>query len=281
MAKIGVKTIIEPFFSHDIASRQDGAIIELMMDLGWEGYGLFWGVVEYMHRNTFKLGEEKKIAYNFRCEIEKIHSIMNNYGLFRKENDCYISERILRNIAYTEAKSEQNQEAANVRWLLSSFNKEYEIVFGEAPILSSEEIKKLVGYQKAIKDLKEKLPDIIFTLKNIKFDNDINFKPCANWLLKNNHLLRILNGEFGKLKHKKTEKEIKEEKKLKKMEMEQVDDFAIEISSICNKVDAIDFILEHHKHEDFSFLSLVLNDLAKKFDITKKELKEQRKNGKA
>ena len=58
-------------------------------------------------------------------------------------------------------------------------------------------------------------------LKTLKFDGKINFSPKSNWLLKDNNLARIYHGEFGELKHKKTQAEIRAEEKLKQAEKEE------------------------------------------------------------
>ena len=91
MAK--VSEIIEPYFSHDISSRQDRNIILLLDEMGYEGYGLWWAVVEFMHRNQLKVGEERLIAG--KDNAEKVKRILNDFDLFRIEDDEYVSDRIL------------------------------------------------------------------------------------------------------------------------------------------------------------------------------------------
>lgn len=203
MAK--VSSITEPYFSHDIAARGDKATQKLIKDMGYEGYGLFWAIVEFMHRNEFLVGEEWLIVNDEYSE--KIKMIMNNFELFSIQEGQYISKRIIRNIEQQEEKSKKAKIAVEVRWLVSAFNKEYEKVFGNKPCLSDEEIEKLKKYDKSIKNLKQLLPDIIFSLKKLDFKTDTTFKPCANWLLAKNNLARMVNGEFGKLKHPKEGKE--------------------------------------------------------------------------
>ena len=248
--------IIEPFFSHDIGSRQDNSIIRLLIKLGWEGYGLFWAIVEHMHKNPFAVEDESLIAYELRVDEEKIHQIMNDFGLFRVEEGFYISDRILRNLNYVEQKNEDKKQAANVRWLLSSFNKAYVEFFNEEPILSTQEVESLKKYNDKIPELRNKMRDIIYTLKCIKFDTDINFKPCANWLLKDNNLGRLLNGEFGPVKHKKTEKELREEQR-KQREAEQKrnepSEFEIRMQNIQSREDAMAFIFDHYKDKTLLF----------------------------
>ena len=36
------------YFSHDANAKDDPKILQLRMHLGWEGYGLFWGLIELL-----------------------------------------------------------------------------------------------------------------------------------------------------------------------------------------------------------------------------------------
>lgn len=274
--------IIEPYFSHDISSRQDSAILRLLMKLGWEGYGLFWAIVEYMHKNQFAIEDEPLIAYELRAKQEKIHQIMNDFGLFKKVEGYYISDRILRNLNYVEQKNEDKKQAANVRWLLSTFNKAYLEFFDEEPILSSEEIETLKNYNEKIDDLKGKIRDIIYTLKNLKFDTKSNFKPCANWLLKDNNLARLVNGEFGPLKHKKTQKEIKEEEKQQQIarnQKKEPSELDSKIMALSTREETLNFIFNYYKDSKITFwgnkayIIPSLRPVMKRFGITDEELK--------
>ena len=257
----------EPFFSHDISTRANKSIKKLINSLGYEGYGLFWAIVEFMHKNELMVGEENLVVDD--NYTEKITHILNDYDFFRIENGCYISDRILRNIDKQEQKNKQNKTAAETRWLLSAFSKEYNVVFGQTPELESEEIEKLKSYYQRIPDFKKLLPDILWTLKNLKFNTDITFKPCANWLLKNNNLSRLLNGEFGPLIHKKTKQELLEEEK-QKQESKQMFEDNFNTNDFHSKTSAIEFIVKNNSN--LQFIIPPHKKLMKKFDITLKEL---------
>jgi hypothetical protein len=280
--------IIKPFFSHDYAPLEDKNLLKLFITLGAEGYGIYWLIVEFMHQNTFVVGEEELLAYKIHVDVEKIKRVMNDFELFRVEETeqgkIYISDRILRNLNYVEQKNEARTQAANVRWLLSAFNKSYVEFFGEEPILQTEEIENLKKYNEKIPDLKAKLRDIIYTLKNLKFDTDVNFKPCANWLLKDNNLARLVNGEFGALKHKKTEKELKQEQQklaLEEAERNKPSELELQIESVSGKYEALELIAKYYEDKQIvkmngrACLVPSLKDLMKKFDITDKEVFER------
>ena len=271
MTKISPAT--EPFFSHDISTRTNKSIKKLINTLGYEGYGLFWAIVEFMHKNELMIGEENLVIDD--NYTDKITHILNDYDFFYIKNGCYISDRILRNIDKQEQKTRQNKTAAETRWLLSAFSKEYEIVFRQKPELETEEIEKLKSYYQRIPDFKKLLPDILWTLKNLKFNTDITFKPCANWLLKNNNLSRLLNGEFGPLMHKKTKQEIHEEEKQKQQSKQLFED-NFNTDDFHSKTSAIEFIVKNNSN--LQFIIPPHKKLMKKFDITLKELITYKEN---
>jgi len=293
MAKTTEEQQINRFFSHDEDASIDPKMLKLLeyFDIHQDDFtpetlksllplaaiGAFWRIVEYMHIQKLPVDSVKTLAYHFgKIPPEFLQLILDNFGLFHKEIDesgieIYVSDRILRNKKFVQDKSGKQKEAADFRWLLSAFNKEYDLVFGEKPTLTKEEIKTLKTYFENVDNLKELLPDIFYTLSTLKFDN--NYKPRVNWLLKENNLARILNGEFGKLKHKKNEEEIKAEQQFESQENEilkQEDDNLY--NSIFDKDTALDyirfskFINRKDLQHDATFAML-----AKKYSLSLKE----------
>lgn len=254
----------QPYFSHDLSSCEDKKIKKLIRDMGYEGYGLFWRIVEFMHRNELQVGEEDLIE---KSETEKIKKILNDYNLFHKEDGYYISDRIQRNIERQKKKKTAAQKAVQSRWLFQTFNSVYEDVFGNKPQLSSDEVAKLREYAAQISNFKELLPDLIYSLSFVKFENT-NFKPCANWLLKDNNLLRLLNGEFGKLKHRKTEEPEKSQ------ENPSCEDTLIaEIKAVKTRLEALELIVK--RTPNTAFIMPQLKKLMNKYNITTDEIKKR------
>lgn len=276
MAKIS--EITAPYFSHDMYPQKDKSIVMLMDELGYEGYGLYWRIVEFMHQNELCVGEERLIAG--KAYIEKVKSILNDFDLFRVEDNKYISDRILRNLAEQKEKMETKSKAAKARWGLSNLKKIYIEIFGKAPVLSDEEIEKYFKLADKVEDFKTKLPDILFTVKNLKFANNPDLDPSINWLLAKTNLNKLLNGEFGPLlSWEKYKKELEQKKKAaqqqEQTERQQEQEKQLlseQIDSICNKIDAITFIISHNQNLDF--INPAHKQLMQKFDITKKELEK-------
>lgn len=276
-----VSEITRPYFSHDEDARNDNKIIKMFFDFRREAktmekseleslavlgaYGIFWTIVEYMHRNPFAIEDIEMLADELRINPQYIEKILTEYDLFREEEGYFISDRILRNLDRQVEKSEKSKKAAQSRWILSAYSTLYFDEFGVKPILSSDEKKKLIDYSEKIENFKRLLPDIIHTLNFIKFDGDFN--PRSNWLLEKNNLTKVLHEEFGKLRHKKTKQELKAELKA---QSNTPDEQQLYIDSISSKAEAIEYIVANTK--DFEHIIPPLKQLMKRFDITKNEL---------
>lgn len=290
--------LTNPWFEHDENASSDGKFLKMFRDfrklakameqselesfVALGAYAIFWRLAEFMHGNDLHVGDEDIIADDLRIDTKFVKKILNEYELFYQENGLYVSNRILRNLERRQKKSKKNSGAANIRWLLYAFNEAYKEFFNEVPVLSSEEIENLKKYSKKIPDLKDKLRDIIYTLSTLKFKTDITFKPCANWLLDKNNLARLVNGEFGKLQHKPTEKELKE-KRQKEAQVQAERNKPTEIEEACiscsGKAEALSIIKKYYSDKDKPFLlqdKLVLlptlTTLKKRFDLTNKEI---------
>lgn len=267
-----VSEVNNPYFPHDFYPQSDKKIVLLLDEMGYEGYGLYWKLVEFMHANELYVGEENLVCG--KDFGEKIKRILNNYDLFRIEDGCYISDRILRNINLQEEKSKKAKDAVNVRWLLADLNSVYKEIFGERPKLSKQEVEKLKQYDGTIDDLRKKFPDILYSLKKLKFKNNPDFNPGINWLLEENNLLKLLNGAYGPLKSWSEHKEFLKKKETQKAEQTEVDSTEIDINTIDSKAVAIQFIVE--TCPSFNFLTPNGKMLMKKFDITKNEIQAYR-----
>lgn len=107
-----------PYFSHEYYARLDENIIKLMEKLGWEGYGLYWGIVEKLyHAEGFLTADYNCIAYELRTQCERIQSIINDFGLFEFEGDLFYSVSVLKRLDIQKKKSETSKKAAETRWV--------------------------------------------------------------------------------------------------------------------------------------------------------------------
>lgn len=105
------------YFSHDYNTRNDFKIKKLIQKHGFLGYGLWWALVEDLYLNNNCLYKDYEVlAYDLRCDSEIIESIINDFGLFKVEQDCFSSPSIEKRFAKISEKSEKARESVNRRW---------------------------------------------------------------------------------------------------------------------------------------------------------------------
>lgn len=85
------------YFSHDSNAKDDPKCMLLIEQLGLEGYGIFWVLVEILRdqsSNSYPINLLPAIARRYNTTHEKIKTVVFNYGLFIVEDD---------NIFYSES----------------------------------------------------------------------------------------------------------------------------------------------------------------------------------
>jgi len=105
------------YFSHDYDAREDEKIIDMMADMGWAGYGLFWGLVELLYKNGGKMRNNyDRLAYALNSHPDHLKQIIENYGLFQIKNGFFTSKSIIKRLSKRKAKSEVASANARKRW---------------------------------------------------------------------------------------------------------------------------------------------------------------------
>jgi len=105
------------WFPHDYNARNDVKIKNLIRKLGFEGYGIFWSIVEELYNNNNAMPNYyDAIAYDLRTDVEKVRSIIEDFDLFVVHNGYFGSTSIERRINERLAKSKKAQISANRRW---------------------------------------------------------------------------------------------------------------------------------------------------------------------
>ena len=96
------------YFSHDSNARNDVKIIKLRRQLGLEGYGLYWCLIEMLRdapENKLPIDAIDDIAFSLNISKEKIETVINLYGLFTVDQANFFSQRLIRSMEqYKEIK---------------------------------------------------------------------------------------------------------------------------------------------------------------------------------
>lgn len=106
------------YFSHDANAQHDPKIIKLLSKLGWEGYGLYWAIVERLRNEpdyTLECDYDC-IAFALRTHSDCIKSLVEDYDLFIIEDDIFYSESLLNRMKQKDERSEKARKSARKRW---------------------------------------------------------------------------------------------------------------------------------------------------------------------
>jgi len=114
------------YFSHDSNARNDEKILMLRAEHGWEGYGIFWVMVEMMFENTNTQLQHNKIrglSVSYNIDITLLENVIKtciNEGLFVSDGTFFWSESLLnRKALFQESKnkrSEAGKKGMASRW---------------------------------------------------------------------------------------------------------------------------------------------------------------------
>ena len=104
------------YFSHDANSQDDPKCMLLIDQLGMEGYGIFWALIERLRQEKeYKLpfAIVPSLARRWATSKEKVEVVIKNFALFIIIDDCFFSERLKNSM---ELKSLKALESINKRW---------------------------------------------------------------------------------------------------------------------------------------------------------------------
>ena len=85
------------YFPHEIQTRNDEAVMELIECEGASGYGIYWALMEYLRTQDGYIGKTvaiKTIARQMRTKPNKVDSVLRNYGLFVVADDTFRSVKM-------------------------------------------------------------------------------------------------------------------------------------------------------------------------------------------
>lgn len=105
------------YFSHDYNARNDFKIKKLISKLGYQGYGLYWAVIEDLYNNENSLPEDyEMIAYDFRVDSTIIYSLINDFELFEIHDKNFSSTSVQKRLDARNEKSIKAKANAEKRW---------------------------------------------------------------------------------------------------------------------------------------------------------------------
>lgn len=114
------------YFSHDYNASEDHKILFLRQQLGMEGVGIFWYIIEKLANAKGKLPLKiiPVLAMQMQVTETKVQGVINNFDLFKIEGDKFCSNRLNIHLNQRESKSIGGKKGALERWKNKSVNKQ-------------------------------------------------------------------------------------------------------------------------------------------------------------
>ncbi len=106
------------YFTHDYNASNDSKILFLRQQLGMEGYGIFWFIVEQLAQaGGFLLTKITPVlAMQMQVTDAKVKSVINDYELFDIVDENFYSDRLNKHLQIRKQLSESGKKGALNRW---------------------------------------------------------------------------------------------------------------------------------------------------------------------
>ena len=106
------------YFQHDYNARNDLKLQDVLIELGVEGIGIYWCIIEQLYEQggTLPLHYCKSIAFALHVDYKTIDRLVNNYGLFANDGENMWSDSVLKRLDKRKDISDKRKQAAIARW---------------------------------------------------------------------------------------------------------------------------------------------------------------------
>ena len=103
------------YFSHDFNASENRKLLRVRMNLGWEGYGIYWALIERLYSSGGYISENDLdvFAFGLQIDVKKLDDIVRNYDLFTINNGQITSQGVLERLKLREEKTQALKERAS------------------------------------------------------------------------------------------------------------------------------------------------------------------------
>jgi uncharacterized protein YdaU (DUF1376 family) len=157
------------YFSHDYNAANDTKVLFLRHQLGMEGYGIYWFLIERLADAGGKLPIEliPVLAMQMQSTDVKVKGVITQFDLFKIDKGEFWSERLHEHLQLRQKLSESGKNGAANRWANGG-------AIGEANA-KERKVKEIKGKENKVKE--KKVNEITFP-----FDSDVFKKYWSLWL---------------------------------------------------------------------------------------------------
>ena len=119
------------YFPHDSNAKDDPKCVLLIEQLGMEGYGIYWMLIETLREQpdyTYPVANIPALGKRYNTTAEKVKTVVCNYGLFTvKDDKIFFSDSLNRRMLVLEEKRAKRSEAGRLgnaaRWKTSQTDR--------------------------------------------------------------------------------------------------------------------------------------------------------------
>ena len=107
----------DQYIPHDVSMRSNSDVFHMVETEGAAGYGLYWGIMEYLRSQNNYRGDIraiKGIARQLKCRTDKAIRVLQDYGLFVIENASFYSPHLMEKMQPLEKKRAQKRTSNSV-----------------------------------------------------------------------------------------------------------------------------------------------------------------------
>lgn len=106
------------YFSHDYNAANDVKCLFLRQQLGMEGYGIFWYLIESLATagGVLPLKIIPVLAMQMQVTETKVSAVINSFDLFTVQENSFFSIRLNEHLNLRKSLSEKGKEGALLRW---------------------------------------------------------------------------------------------------------------------------------------------------------------------
>jgi len=106
------------YFQHDYNAASDSKILFLRQQLGMEGYGIYWFVLEQLAQagGFLPLKIIPVLAMQSQTQETKLNAVVKNYELFELHEDQFFSTRLNAHLQIRKHLSDKGKAGALKRW---------------------------------------------------------------------------------------------------------------------------------------------------------------------
>ena len=146
------------YFSHDSNAKDDPKCVLLIEQLGMEGYGIFWVLIETLRDQPeykYPLALIPALSRRYNTTTEKMKTVVMQYGLFETENDeFFYSDSLNRRMESFDHRKQiasyAGKKSAEKRLKLNDSSTDVQPTFNEGSTLN-----KIRGDKKRVNKSKE------------------------------------------------------------------------------------------------------------------------------